>query len=276
MEDLLAHLKELHPAVQGGVIPFVIALVVAGLLRRPRLSGLAVIAGFAATMYVTGSLSFESLTAARKIILLGFAAAVLALPLMYFRAGWLRPLLAVAGGASVIWVAQRILQQQPVETMLLWGAGCALYVGWLVFWMDGLNEDTVRGGSAGLGLGMGTGLVALFGSSALLALYGMPLGAAAGAVLLLQMIINKPLPCGRLFTLPLAVIAGATGCLVVLTAQAPWYALIPLALIPLAAKIPMPTRPTIWLHTILLSIITLACAACAVYLVWRVAGSPLD
>ncbi len=35
-----------HPAVQGGIVPFIAALIATELLNRLRLSGLAVIAGF--------------------------------------------------------------------------------------------------------------------------------------------------------------------------------------------------------------------------------------
>jgi len=263
-----------HPAVQGGLAPFVVALIVAELLQRMRLSGLAIIAGFAATVYLVSGFAFDPLTASRKIVLLTLAASLFALPLMFFNPRWLRGLLAIAGGAAAVWVMQRILQQQAVSPMLLWGAGCAAYVGWLVFWMDGLHESSMRAASAGVGLGMGTGLAALFGASALLGQYGLALGAAAGAYLLIQMLTNAPLPCGRSITLPLSLAAGLIACLAVLTAELPWYVLPVLATIPLAAKIPVPAKQALWIQSALLTIVTLACAAGAVYLTWRVAGAP--
>lgn len=269
MEELLS-----NPAVQGGLAPFVLALIATELFRRVRLSGLAIIAGFAVTVYLVSGFAFEPLTAARKIVLLGLLSAVLALPLMWFNPRGMRVLLALAGGAAAVWVALRILNQQEMTPMLLWGAGCALYVGWLVFWMDGLHAAPVRAASAGVGLGLGTGVAALFGASALLGQYGLALGAAAGAYLLMQMISSKPLPCGRAFTLPLSLIAGLTGCLAVLTAQLPWHVLPVLAAIPLAAKIPLPAKQGLWIQSVLLSLVTLLCAAGAVYLTWRVTGAP--
>jgi hypothetical protein len=263
-----------HPAVQGGLAPFVVALIVAELLQRMRLSGLAIIAGFAVTVYLASDFSIEPLTAARKIVLLGLLSAGLALPLMLFNPRWLRPLLAVAGGGAAVWVMLRILQQQEITPMLLWGAGCALYVGWLVFWFDGLNDASMRAGSAGMALGIGSGAAALFGASALLGQFSLALGAAAGAYLLIQMLTNSPLPCGRSYTLPLSLIAGLSGCLAVLTAELPWYALPVLAVIPVAAKIPLPAKQALWIQAMLLSVVTLACAAGAVYLTWRVAGAP--
>lgn len=263
-----------HPAVQGGLAPFVIALIVAELLQRLRLSGLAAIAGFAVTVYLVSDFSIDPLTSARKIVLLGLLSALLALTLL--RINWrpLRLMLAVAGGIATVWMALRILQQQDMTHMLLWAGGCALYVGWLIFWMDTLHGSPVRAGSAGMALGLGTGGSALFGASALLGQFGLALGAAASAYLLLQAVTNSRLPCGRSFTLPLSFIAGLTGCLAVLTAQLPWYALPILAVVPLAAKIPVPEKMRLWLQSLLLSIATLSCAASALYLTWRVAGAP--
>jgi hypothetical protein len=59
-----------------------------------------------------------------------------------------------------------------------------------------------------------------------------------------------------------------------LSAQLPWYALPLLAAIPLAAKIPMPEKQPMWVQSLLLSFVVLACAAGAIYLTWRVAGAP--
>src|SRR5512135_2040530 len=80
-----------HPAVQGGLVPFVVALIAAELLQRLRLSGLAVAAAFSATVYLVSGFSFDPLTASRKIVLLGFAAPVVAILLSLINAAWLRP-----------------------------------------------------------------------------------------------------------------------------------------------------------------------------------------
>jgi hypothetical protein len=270
MTDLLQ-----HPAVQGGLAPFLIALIVAVLLRRFKLSGLAIIAGFVTTVYMSGNFSFEPLTATRKAVLLGLFAPLLALLLTNFHLRWLRLVLAVAFGIASLWVAVRVLEQQPIATVLFWIVGLCLYVGWLVYWMDTLNDLPLRAGSAGFALGLGTGLSALFGASALLGGYGLSLCAAAGAFLLVQMITDRTITGGRVLTLPLALIAGLLGGLASLTAQLPWYALLPLALIPPAAKyIPVSEKSGIWMQSILLSIAPLVCATVAVYLVWRVAGAP--
>ena len=263
-----------HPAVQGGFAPFFIALLVAELLQRVRLSGLAAIAGFAVTVYLVSDFAIEPLTASRKIVLLGLLSALLAVLLMRFTWRPFRLALAAAGGGATIWMALRILQQQDMQNMLLWGASCALYTGWLIFWMDTIHESPIRAGSAGMALGVGTGGSALLGASALLGQFGMALGAAASAFLLLQTVFNQKMPGGRVFTLPLSLICGLTGGLAVLTARLPWYALIVLAVIPLAAKIPIPDKRGIRLQSLSLSALTLTCATGAIYLTWRVAGAP--
>jgi len=263
-----------HPAVQGGLVPFVVALIAAELLQRLRLSGLAVVLGFAATAYLVSGLPFDTLSASHKLVWLGLISPLVAISLGLLNAAWVRPLLAAAGGAAAIWMAEHILQHQVPAAVFLWSAGIALYVGWLVFWMDELQYSPVRAASAGLALGLGTGLAALFGASASLGLYGLSLGAAAGAYLLIQMMTNNRLPCGHSFTLPLSLIAGLIGCLAVLTARLPWYALIALAAIPPVARIPVSERSALWLQSVLLSAATLFCAAVAVYLTWRVAGMP--
>ena len=64
MNDLLQ-----NPAIQAGVIPFVVSLIAAAVLSRSRLTGLALVAGFAAVVGLTIGFTFESLTSTRKLVL---------------------------------------------------------------------------------------------------------------------------------------------------------------------------------------------------------------
>jgi hypothetical protein len=255
-----------HPAVEGGLAPFLVALAVAELLQRPRLSGLAIAAGFAVTVHLAIGLSLEPLTAMRKIALLGLGAAIVALPLALLNSIWVRPVVTIFGGLSALWVLEHTLLQQQPAVAVLWGAGCAVYVGWLVFWLDGLEDSPVRAGSAGVALGLGTGLAALTTGAAQLGLFGLALAAGAGAFLLIQIITNSHLAGGRSLTWPAALIAGLAGCLAVLSTRLAWYALLPLAVVPLAARIPVSDRSAIWLQSLLLLAATLVCAAAGVYL----------
>ena len=52
-----------HPAVQAGVAPFVVALIVAALLGRTRFAWLAIVAGWATGYALVNGISFSPLTA---------------------------------------------------------------------------------------------------------------------------------------------------------------------------------------------------------------------
>ncbi len=261
-----------HPAVQAGLAPFLVALITAGLFHRIKLAGLAIIAGFATTIYLASDFSIEPLTSSRKIILAGLCSALFAIPLIILKARWIGAFLALLGGVTAVWVVQGILQHQPVQTMLLWGAGCAAYVALLVWGMDMLRNDPARAGSAATALGIGTGGAALVGASALLGQYGLSIGSAAAALAFFYMVSNKPFPPGRIFTLPIALIAGLTGCLAVLSAKLPWYVLPVLAAIPIAAHlVPLPGK-SMRINIPLLLLLTFAFTAAAIYLAWQSAG----
>lgn len=264
-----------HPAAQGGVVPFAVALLAALLFKPLRLSGLALAFALAASMYLGGDFHLEPLTSLRKILWLAIAAAGAGMALTYLRAAWMRPLLAVLSGTAVIWVAWLILRNQPLLHKLLWGAGGAIFAAWLVFWMDKLRDKSLRAGSAGLGLGLGMGVSVLFGGYISLGVYGIALGAASGAYLLIQMATNKRLSCGPAFTLPLSLVAGLGGVYGVLAVQTPWYVLALLAAVPFAAlHAPVPEKFHNAVQAVLLSAATLALAGVAVFLTWRVTGAP--
>jgi len=262
-----------HPAVQAGLAPFLAAIVAAELLQRPRLSGLAIIAGFAATVYLASDFNFEPLTSSRKIVLSGMAGTLLALLIDILRTRLFASLLPMIGGAVAVWTALRILLQQEFPLALQWGAACAVYVGVLIWGMDKLLEkEPIRAPVAAVALGFGTGATALVGASALLGQFGLALGSAAAAHLLIQMFTRQTLSTGRVFTFPLALIAGLTGCIAVLSARLPWYALISLAGIPFAARLaPIPGN-SIRINGLLLLMLTLTIASGSVYLTWRSAG----
>jgi len=261
-----------HPAIQAGLAPFLAGLVAAGLFQRVSLSGLALIAGFAATVYLASDFGISPLTSSRKIVWLGLSSAAFGLLFSLVRLSVFSSLLPILGGAASIWVALRILQNQPPQTALLWGAGCAAYVTLVVWGMDKLETDSLRSANAGAALGFGTGGAALVGASALLGQFGLALGSAAAALALIQMIANRTFATGRIFTLPLAVIAATTGCMAVLSARLPWYALIMLVLIPVAARLmPLPVK-SVRLQSLLLAIPGIILVAGAVFAAWHSAG----
>ena len=262
-----------HPAVQAGLVPFIVGLVIAELFHRIKLSGLCIIAGFAVTVYLVADFSFEPLTSTRKLVWLGLGTAALGLALSWITARWLSILLAIFAAISVIWVVQRILQQQETNTMLLWGAACALYLATLTYGLDQLNTKPLRAAHAAFGLGIGTGGCALIGASALLGQLGLAIGSAASAHLFIQLVSNQSVTSKCTFTLPIAIISGIIGCIAVLGAELPWYALPILAAIPLTVwLLPLPQQSNKWMHSLILAFPTFALASTAMYVTWRVAG----
>ncbi len=268
-----------HPAVQAGFAPFLVALITALLLRHFRLSGLSIIAGFAITIYLASNFNFEPLTSSRKIVLSGLLAAAVALPftlsLSLWQARWMSYLLAILGGATAVWAAYGILRHQETQTFTLWAACCAAYAAVLVWGMDRLAQQPLRAAGAATALGIGTGASALVGASALYGQFGLAIGSAAIASLLIIFITNRPLPVGRTFTLPLSIIAALTGCLAVLSASLPWYALLSLAIIPLTAlRMPLPGN-SLRVQSVLLTIATFVLAGISIYFAWQSAGDVL-
>lgn len=264
-----------HPAVQGGIAPFVVALIVVLLLGRVRLAGLAVVAAFCTAVYLISGFGFTPLTATRKIVLLALAAPVIGILVDFAfeptRLG--TALLALAAGLATLWVFWPVLQQQDLKIALLMGGGTAVCVAWLVgLSLAALGAHPVRAGAAGLGLGFGVGMSAVLGASALYGQYGISLGVAAGAFLLPQMLGGKRLDAGATFMLPLALTAGLLASATLILAQLPWYSLLALAFIPLAARLPAPENSPLWIQAVAVSACTLAVAAAAIALTWQSAG----
>jgi hypothetical protein len=270
MQELFA-----NPAVQGGAAPFVAGLIVAVLLRRFRLGGLAVVAAFATAVYFIAGFSFTPLSATRKIILLGFAAPLAGMFVDFaFRPTRLGSyLLAFAGAAAAAWVFWPVLAQRDLARGLPVGAAAALAAAWAIGFSERrLAGDSVRAGASGLALGVGTGVAAIFGAALTYGLYGIAIAAGSGAFLLAQMISGKRSYAGATFTLSVTVVAILIASAAMILAQLPWYSVIVLALVPVAASLPVPAGAAIWLQAVLLSLYGLAVSGVACALAWHAGG----
>ncbi len=261
-----------HPAIQAFLAPFLLALLTAELLQRMRLSGLAIIAGFAITVYLISGFGYTPLTGTRKIIWLGLASGLFGVALSLVNWTLWRPLLTVLAACAAVWVALPVLMQQTLPVALQWGAGYALFAGWIVFWMDKLEYTPVRAASAGVSLALGAAATLLLAGITLLGKFDLAVGAAAFAYLFIMFVSNSHLPCGRSFTLPLALIAALSACLAVLTTKLPWYTLAIIAAIPPLARLPVADNSPVWVQATLLTCATLAGALAAAYTGWSIYG----
>jgi len=239
-------------------------------LQPLRLGGLAAVAGFFTTVYLAGGLSFTPLTATRKLLVLGLAAPAIGV-LADFAFKPTRAtgiVLGIVFGAASAWVFWTVLAQKSTLQALLIGGGIALFVAWTVGFMASLQADSVRAGAAGLGLGLGAGVSAVMGASALLGLYGMGLGAACGAFLLVQMIAGRRIHAGLTYALTAGVLGALIAAAALMLASLGWTELAILALVPLAARVPAPAKWPVWAQAIVVSFYTLACAAAASIAGW--------
>ena len=263
-----------NPVVQGAIAPFAVGLIIAAVLGRARLGGLAPPAAFCVAVALVEGLAFTPLTATRKIVLLALIAPVAGIAIdVAARAN--RAVVAVAGvlcGALTVWAFWSVLRQKPLADAALLGGVAAVFVAWLVASMMTLGGRPVRAGAAALILGLGAGVAAILGASAKLGLFGLAVSAGAGGYVLWQMVTRSPIAAGATLTLPAAVAGGLLAAGAMFLAQLPWYALIPLGLVPLAVRLPAPNRP--WLQAPVVSAYGLAVAVVAFVLTWRTGAPP--
>src|SRR5262245_42489405 len=143
-------------AVQGGVAPFVAALIVAAVLGRTRLAFLAVVAGYATQVALATGFSFTPLSASRKILMLCLLTPVvgLAADVAGLRARAVAYGLAALVGAAAIWVFITLIQQKEGTQAWIAAAGIFAFAAVMAFALLALREDPLRAAAAGLGLGL--------------------------------------------------------------------------------------------------------------------------
>ncbi len=269
------HALAVHPFVQAILIPFLVALLVAELLQRLRLSGLAIIAGFALTIFLMNGFAHAPLTGTRKIIWIGIASGAAGIALNLVNWTIWRAILSMFAAASAVWVTLPWLLQHGLPTALQWGAGAALFTAWMTYWMDTTEGMPVRAASAGMALGLGCGLALYLGNAHVLGKMNLALGSAAFAILFLMSVSNSLLAMGRAATLPLALVSSISVTLGIISGKFPWYIAAPLALIPPLSRIPLAERSAVWVQATAHGILTLVCAAVTVYLSWSMHGRPV-
>lgn len=264
-----------NPLFQSALAPLLVALITAALLRPlgGMWAGLGFAFGYAASVYFTTGFQLFPLTSTRKILLLAAVAVLLGVVLDHVWRSrrlvpWVLAVVAVAAGVWVIWPVLKRAEGWDIGLLLL----APVYVAWLIAWADGLRDKAIPASTAALALGVGTGVSAVLGASALLGQLGGAIGAAAGAMLMWTA-FDKRFRLGRSFILPVAMLAALIGIASVIYAGMSAYALLPLALIPLAARIPVKAS---W-HRLLRVSLTLAYsvipAFIAIAISWQIAQS---
>jgi hypothetical protein len=260
------------PEVQSALAPFVVAVVAGFIAGKARIApaGVGVVAGFIAAALLVNGFQFQPLTAARKIILIGVVAAIVGAiadsRIVSARAHTaLFIALALAAAAWVFGIA--LLRLEGFDRYLA-GAGIAAYVAWMVYAMQALRAHALRASGAATALGLCSGVAAIIGSSALFGQLALAAGAAAAGVAL-ALLLSRTDDGGSVLTLTAAVIASFIGVAVAAYAELNWYALGPMSLVPVVARIvPVPVGRSRWIQATVIMISTLAIGSIAAAVAW--------
>ncbi len=266
-----------NPFIQSAVVPLVVSLIVAVLLRPHGWvwAGLSAVAGFAATVYLLTGFDFFPLRSDRKILLLGAGAIVVGL--LFDCLPWRRYIVGVlfvfAAGTAIwlLWPRYRYLEGIELWTLFIGGA---VYTGWLVAACSAFRDKPLQADSVVFALALGTGLSTLLGATALYGQLASAIAAAVGARLLMQG-LGKPLAVGLVMLLPLVLVCALLGVGAIAYAKLPWYSLLPLAMIPLLARVPLPASLPRFAQQALTLVLVAVPAILAIYLTWRETGAPL-
>jgi len=260
-----------NPAVQSGIIPLIVAFVAAFLLKRfgGFWPGLAFAVAYYISVYLAAGFQFYPFTSTRKILILGIVAIILGIIIDTTKIGrkHLPVIIFALGAIAALWVIWPVLARQEGIALLIMAFPSLLYVAWLCVGTHKLRQNPEQGAMVALALGLGTGISAILGASALVGQLSMAIGAIAGALLLLHL-VNQNIKTGSTFMLPVGLLSGLLGIGAVIYASLPWYCLIPLAATPLTTYIQLPDQLTKIKLLLLLAAVTLPFPIIAIVLTW--------
>ncbi|NOX93398.1 MAG: hypothetical protein GXP18_13370 [Gammaproteobacteria bacterium] len=283
-----------NPAIQAAAAPFVVALVLALVLRRflPGGTGLAIIGGFFVAVWLTTGLTLQPLTSTRKIIICSLTLPFVVLLLEFIpampRSIWLkrmfRLLPALLLAAAALWIIWPVVRRQ--EGMAIWvmASPVMLYAAVIIFGTGALGRMQERAFSAqaanALVLAMGTGVTTLIAASALYGQLAFAVSAATGAVIVAGLLgsAEKSAGPGLLAMYAAAVPVALLAAAATVYAQLPVLVLLCLALVPLFAWLLLikPVRliklRQRWLEMIAASLWVSIPVLPAIWLAWRAAG----
>ncbi len=273
-----------NPAIQGGVAPFVVALVLTFLFisipgNRDSWKGLAVFAGFLTMILLTVGIEFQPLTSTRKIVLLSMISLALPIGFGFGSVARKRQLICyqLFALSAVIWVLWPVLARKEDMLEALTIAGMAgAYVGCIIFAALSLSKKNPLAAGAGISaLGFTIGGSSILGASALLGQMGIAFGAGAGAFLLVHL-LRKPFgEAGELFTFNSALVLSLVGVAAVIYATVPWIALAVSLLILVLANIALAADQNKWLKAVIWFALCMTPGLLALYIVYSSQGSSL-
>ena len=271
MNDLLA-----NPAIQSGIIPFVIAMLAAWGLRRMGWvwSGLGFAIAYYVSVYFAAGFQFTPLTSTRKILILGIVAIALGLSVDFLKQKprFLPAIIFVISAAAISWVIWPVAARQEGGDFWMMLLPSLIYTGWLTASTESLRSKPDEGAMVALTLGFGTGISAMLGASALLGQLGIAIGAIAGGYLIL-LLLKQDIKLGSNFVLPVGLLSGLLGISAVVYASLPWYSLLPLLVIPAMIHIPVAGGSSKFTKLLMLALYTLPFMIISVVITWISSGS---
>ncbi|MBN4073731.1 hypothetical protein JYU18_00535 [bacterium AH-315-E07] len=238
MQALLQHELLNHPAIEAGIAPFLIALVLGAALPKRWAWWSALVFAlayfFAAWLILDGRLT--PLSSSRKLVMLGLGAVIIGLiARRLFSSAALQQALIVLAIAAVGWLIWPMLIRADLIQQAILAGASGIYALWLTFAFHQMRDEEFAISVSATVLGFATGLCALIGASALLGELGIAIGASAAAISLYG--LSRRIDHSARFYFPVAVLCALIGIASVLYAKVPWYVLISLASIPLIAML---------------------------------------
>jgi len=267
-----------HPAFQGGLAPFLVALIVALALGRTRFVWLAIMPAYATMVALDTGFTLFPPTVARKTWLIALLAPLVGVAADRYRRSSRRiaPMLVVAAALLSIWVFRSVLANYEGSRAASVALGIAFFFAAMVAAVLRLRDDGIRCGAAGLGLGLAAGIGGILSASIGALVAGVALAAACAAMLVVQTMLRRTIAPGFTGTLPIGMIAALIAAGTEQLALLPWYALPLMLLVPVAASLPMPRPESRLARTAALSAWALAAAAFPIGVAWHAARASLS
>jgi len=269
-----------RPEIQSAAIPFVVALLVYFGLQKAtaRVWIWALLAAFLASAGLINGLTVTPLTGTRKIILLIIASFFMAalLPQMMSRLNLQRRFSTLICQLALLWVFWAVLGRMQSGSMVLFLAGSIGLVLVLEDLFDRVADNPAKLHAAGFSLLLGVGLSATAAASALLGQLALALAAGSGGAFLAWVLTGNATVNQRkqsITTLPYVMAPALLGVAAVIFARLPWYALIPLALIPLAVNLVPLKTDSRFVHALLASLPGLVIAVGVAFYIWQTGSS---